>query len=46
METQVYKLTDPEALDLRKQQNEWLEEILGNDLPKDAKVRAFSLLVS
>lgn len=46
METQVYKLTDPEALDLRKQQNEWLEEILGNDLPNDAKVRTFTLLIS
>ena len=39
IDSQVYKLEDSEALDLRKQQNDWLEEILQNELPKEAKVR-------
>ena len=43
IDSQVYKLEDSEALNLRKQQNDWLEEILKTELPNDSKVRKIEI---
>ena len=43
IDSQVYKLEDSEALNLRQQQNDWLEEILKTELPNDSKVRKIEI---
>ena len=43
IDSQVYKLEDSEALNLRQQQNDWLKEILKTELPNDSKVRKIEM---
>ena len=43
IDSQVYKLEDSEALNLRQQQNDWLEKILKTELPNDSKVRKIEI---